>query len=186
MKALTKATGKPVQSEATDHDLVAFTDLYGSHAPTVLGALILHTGDRDVAEELAQETFVRACTHWKQVKRANRPDAWLLRVAFNLANSYYRRKAAERRARQRLDATFLEEQVEEVATAVGVRQALMRLPTRERTAVLLRYFADLRVREIADVMDCPEGTVKTLLHRATGRLKSELGPIEDGDLNNDL
>jgi DNA-directed RNA polymerase specialized sigma24 family protein len=66
-------------------------------------ALSLYCGDRDVAQELAQETIAIACRDWSKVKTADDPRAWLHRVGINLANSHFRRRKAERNAKQRLN-----------------------------------------------------------------------------------
>ena len=63
--------------------------------PRLVGALALHCGDRDVAEELAQETLARVWERWSSVRSMDSPEAWTFRVAFNLSNSRFRRNAAE-------------------------------------------------------------------------------------------
>jgi RNA polymerase sigma-70 factor (ECF subfamily) len=67
--------------------------------PRLVGALALHCGDRGTAEELAQEALARAWQRWTQVQQMQNPSAWIYRVAFNLATSWFRRRAAETRAR---------------------------------------------------------------------------------------
>ena len=66
--------------------------------PRLVGALSLSTGDRHVAEELAQEALVRVCERWNEVQVMESPMGWAHRVGFNLASSHYRRREAERRA----------------------------------------------------------------------------------------
>jgi RNA polymerase sigma factor (sigma-70 family) len=100
------------------------------------------------------------------------PEGWLTRVAINMANSFFRRNAAESRARARVQADAMSRITESLPNGyLDVRRAVAALPTRQRLALLLRYFEDLSVRETAEVMGCPEGTVKTLTHRAIGRLR---------------
>ncbi|HZP15125.1 MAG TPA: sigma factor, partial [Nocardioides sp.] len=65
--------------------------------PRLVGALSLMTGDRHVAEELAQEALVRVCERWDEVRAMESPLGWTHRVAFNLASSHFRRRSAERR-----------------------------------------------------------------------------------------
>ncbi len=80
----------------------------------------------------------------------------MLRVAFNLANSFFRRKFAERRANLRAgnSSTAIHHDPDS-ALAMAVKSELVRLPQRQRRAIILRYYADLSVREIAQVMECP-------------------------------
>src|SRR5688500_2782768 len=71
--------------------------------PRLVGTLALFCGDRLVAEELAQEALARACAQWDRVSTMTAPAGWTHRVAINLANSRFRRLAAERRARERVE-----------------------------------------------------------------------------------
>lgn len=137
--------------------------------PRLVGALALHCGDRDVAAELAQETLARVWERWSTVERHEAPEAWAFRVAFNLAASRYRRRAAERRAHARLGVTSVHEP--DTADAIAVRAAVAALPPRQRAALVLRYFADLSVERTAEVLGCRPGTVKSLTSQAIASLR---------------
>jgi RNA polymerase sigma factor (sigma-70 family) len=142
--------------------------------PRLVGTLSLYCGDRFVAEELAQETIARVCRDWHRVRRMDAPGAWVHRVGINLANSHLRRRTAERNAGQRLAAQGHEQLDEpDTSTALALRQAIARLPRRQRTALVYRYFLDLSVREAAELMECPDGTVKTLTAKAISNLRKE-------------
>lgn len=136
----------------------------------LVGMLALYVGDRWTAEELAQDTIVRLCQHWPRVRSMRDRTAWLNRVAINLANSWYRRRSAERRALARAgpDPAAIDEAT---AATIAVRTAVAALPTRQRTALVLRYYAGMSVAETARTMGCAEGTVKALAHRAMTRLR---------------
>jgi len=137
--------------------------------PRLVGTLSLLCGDGDVAEELAQETLARVWLRWARVRELDEPlaVAWTYRVAINLANSWLRRRAAERRARARLAARGAGAHLDpDPADAVAVRQAVAALPRRQRTALVLRYYADLPVAEVAALMGCAPGTVKSLTSKA--------------------
>jgi RNA polymerase sigma-70 factor, ECF subfamily len=139
----------------------------------------LYLGDRDVAEELAQETLVRVCEHWKDVQTMVSAEGWTYRVGFNLANSHFRRRAAERRARSRLDSRAELVVVEpDTTSAVALRRAIAELPDAQRRAVLLRFYADLPVAEVAAAMRCPENTVKTHTRRGILALR-DMGLFSD-------
>jgi RNA polymerase sigma-70 factor (ECF subfamily) len=151
--------------------------------PRLVGALTLQTGDRGAAEELAQETLIRACQHWPKVSQMAAPRAWLHKVALNQARSWGRRRAAERRARARHDARPVEHRdTTESADRLAVRAALRDLPERQRMAVVLRYYADLPAAEVASVMGCSEGTVRALTHQAITRLRGSSGLLDDDPL----
>src|SRR5581483_8077717 len=96
--------------------------------PRLVGSLLLFTGDRALAEELAQEALARAFQHWDRVGTMAAPEAWAYRVAFNLARSSFRRRAVERRAqRGALGAGPVGFDAADPAVAVAVRAAVAAL-----------------------------------------------------------
>ena len=152
----------------TDESLVSFCR---TEYPRLVGMLGLYCGDRAVAEELAQETLARVWRRWPKVHHLERPDAWAQHVAINLARSHFRRMLAERRARAKLPKP---EPVPEPDRHddQAVRDAVSRLPYRQREAVVLHYFLDLPLTEIADRMGTSVSAIKSLLHRAVQRLRT--------------
>jgi RNA polymerase sigma-70 factor (sigma-E family) len=148
--------------------------------PRLVGSLSLFTGDGDLAQELAQETLARVCRDWRKVSRLDVPGAWAHRVALNLARSHYRHRAVVRRVDSRLEAPAQTDDPDR-ATAIAVRNAVARLPIRQRTALVLRYFADLSVAETAETMQCPQGTVKTLTREAIRALRT-MGLVTDAGI----
>jgi len=116
--------------------------------------------DRELAADFVQEAFVRLAARWFGVRDTR---SYLFQIVTNLARSEWRR-----RKREPLPAP-------EVATAdpseaVAVRAAVLRLPAKEREVVVLRYYADLDLAEIAKATGRPEGTVKSQLFNARRRL----------------
>lgn len=142
--------------------------------PRLLGLLTLYVGDRGLAEQLAQDALVRLCQHWPRVRRMDHPRAWLTRVALNGATSWSRRRAAERRALIRYGPDRQVAPASDTASVLAVREALARLPEREPRVVVLRFYAGFDVAATAAAVGCPDGTVKSLTHRAVGRLRDEL------------
>ena len=153
-----------------------------AHARLV-GLLVLRTGDRGVAEELAQDTLVELCRAWPDVRD---PQAWVTTVALRRAASWWRRKGAERRALQRHGPDALVVEPEPTETRLAVIEAVAGLPRRQQEALLLRFYAGFDVPGTAAAMGCPEGTVTSLTHRALRRLEERnvhLDPtgVHDGD-----
>lgn len=134
----------------------------------LIGLIGLQVGDRHVAEELAQDVLTELVRQWDRVER---PEAWVTRVAVNRANSWLRRRAAERRAYRRHGRSPEVHHDPATAEVDVVRRAVSALPQRQRTAVVLRFYEQYSVAETATFMGCAPGTVKALTHRAMGTLR---------------
>lgn len=169
-------------SSLPPNDPDGFEDLYRREYVKVVKVAYVFAGNWSLAEDAAQEAFVRAMMRWREVSRMDSPEGWLRTVAINVARSKFRRLGAEARALFRLTrrledgtpagASRLEARIDEYGELWA---AIRRLPARQAQAVVLHYFEDLSVREVANLMRCAEGTVKALLHQSRQRLGRELG-----------
>jgi RNA polymerase sigma-70 factor (sigma-E family) len=139
------------------------------------------TGDRQLAEDLAQTAFAKAYASWGRVRRADNPDAYLRRIVVN-ANSTRFRKV-------RVDEVLTAAVPEIVAAADeadgrGEREALMAalmsLPYGQRAAVVLRYWLDLSEAETAAILGCSVGNVKSQASRALAKLRTSAALVEGG------
>jgi RNA polymerase sigma-70 factor (ECF subfamily) len=138
------------------------------------------TGSAGTAEELVQETMLRTYRHWRKVREYDQPGAWARRVLVNLATSRGRRLAAETRAMVRLRGNRPPEPAaREDATALWAE--LRKLPARQQQCLALHYVDDLTVAQIAALLECPEGTVKALMHRGRATLARALGDEDDAE-----
>lgn len=146
--------------------------------PKLVGLLGLWCGDRDVAEDLAQETLARVWQRWNKVSELDNPQAWAQRVALNLARSQWRRRKAEKRARERSGRSPDEYEPADAAIGADLRSAVASLPRRKRTALVLHYYLDLPFKEVAEVMQIPESTAKSLGRRAVQDLRKVLSDPE--------
>jgi RNA polymerase sigma-70 factor, ECF subfamily len=141
----------------------------------LVAALALMCGSRAVAEDATQEALARAWERMDRGQRIDSPAAWITVVASNLVRSAVRRRHAERRAlarirRERPATTELA--MPEVA--VDVARAIGGLAWRQREAVVLHYWLEMTVAEIAAALGVSEGTVKSALHRARRHLHAAL------------
>jgi RNA polymerase sigma-70 factor, ECF subfamily len=155
-----------------------FEDFYGAYFNTLVVQLTPHVGDMTDAQDVVQEAFCRAWSRWDKVAGYDDPAAWVRRVAWNLANSRWRRLKVRLR--------FVNSQRLETARGpdpdrVAVERALAELPPKQRRAVVLHYMAGLTINEIAVECGVPESTVKSWLHRGRTRLSVALS--SDGEFH---
>lgn len=143
--------------------------------PRLVAALTHYCGDLHLGQELAQEALVVACRRWAKVTALDDPVAWTYRVGVNRANSWFRRRRAERRAREREgDADRGVHRDPDGADRVAVRMALDALTPKQREAVVLRYFLDLSVEQTGQLTGLSLGAVRGLTHRALVALRTSL------------
>lgn len=157
-------------------DVTGYDEFFRSEYPRVLRLCHGLLGDRARAEEVAQDAFMRLYLHWSRVRRYDRPEAWIRRVAVRQAVQVQRRD----RQRTTLERKWLREQAVAASdSAPDVLRLLTRLPRNQQLAVLLRYVDDLPVADIAAVIGCAEATARVHLHRGRQRL-AELLSWEPG------
>lgn len=126
------------------------------------------------AEDLAQEAFVSAHRHWAKISNYDSPGGWVRRVLINKATSLRRRLLSESNAVGRMEAT-LNPVAPDVSAETGeIWSAVRRLPKRQAQAIALFYAGDMSVSDVASVMECSRGAVKTHLHRGRQRLEETL------------
>lgn len=152
----------------------SFELLYQSDYSTVVGLTYALTGDRWVAEELAQEAFLRAHRDWTEVGVMTSPGGWVRRVAINLARSRWRRLRAEALAKLKIGSPDHAPSDPPDSSAEAFWAEVRRLPTRQAQAITLHYVEDMTVAEIANVLGIAAGTVKALLHQGRERLRRQL------------
>jgi RNA polymerase sigma-70 factor (sigma-E family) len=152
--------------------------LYLRHGPEALRLAYLLTGERELAEDLAQEAFVRVARRFTGLRSADSFHWYLRRTVINLANSHLRRRRVERAHMKTLVSSTIVAasgaNTPDVATRQAVRDAIGQLPARQRAVVVLRYYQDLTDEQIASVLGCPVGSVKSSLHRAAAILRQHL------------
>jgi len=165
------------QARTTDHGRIG--ELYLGHADAAVRLAYLLTGDRDVAEDLVQDAFVRLAGRLVHLRDPGAFEAYLRKTVVNLANSYFRRRRVERAYEISLRHT---PQTAAGAGSVEDREALARalrsLPQRQRAAIVLRFYEDLSEAQTADVIGCRPGTVKSLVSRGLEALRKEIGSEE--------
>ena len=159
-------------------DKDAFRYLVELHKDVVYGTAYLMTGNRSLAEEQMQEAFLAA---WRGIQgfQAGRPfKPWLVRILVNGVLTQQRKRVLSTVPLDDLDpsseGTDLVEEVQALQRRTAVREALSGLNQEQRQVIILRYFAGLTVPELARAIGKREGTVKSRIHRALGRLREQL------------
>jgi RNA polymerase sigma factor (sigma-70 family) len=145
-----------------------FEGFFGAEYLRVLRSLTLVLGDRQRAEDAAQEAFARAYRRWSAVGHMERPGTWVYVVALRAE----RRRLARDANRPDVELEAVDASgVDDAIDRVWVVDALAKLSPRQRCAIVLRYYADLPVTDVAEAMGCAPGTVKATLHAALERLQ---------------
>ena len=166
-------------SLAVQGDAAAWEPVVLTHQEAVFRLAYLMLCDPDDAQDVAQETFVRAWQNLPRFDRSRPLRPWLFRIAANLASN--RRRSAARylaalvRTVQVGDSRGVEEQGAQHIESQQLWQAVRRLASADQQIIYLRYFLDLSVTETAETLQVAEGTVKSRSHRALDRLRSIIG-----------
>jgi RNA polymerase sigma-70 factor (sigma-E family) len=144
---------------------------YEEHYVSLLRLCILLSGHRQVAEDIVQDAFVRVALRIGEVPAENM-GPYLRSVAVNLWKNRLRSLTRERRARDRSAINSVTDPIGR-EDRVALRSAVLRLPNRQRACLILRYYEDLPEREVASLLGCSIGTVKSQTSRALARLRKE-------------
>lgn len=131
--------------------------LYRQEWATLMRLEWLVTGSRDVGEDVVQDAFVKVAPFWSTL---DAPGQYLRRMVINGCRDHHRRRRDLRRLPE--PEPVWNPEVDETWAAVAA------LPIQQRRAIVLRYYADLRVDDIAETLGCRAGTVKSLIHRGLG------------------
>lgn len=153
-------------------------ELARAYAPAIFRLAYARTGSRADAEDIMQEVFVRLLRARPDFADRAHARAWLLRVAANCANDWFR--APWRRREGPLSESLPAPEHE----SGGVVEAVLALPAKYRTVVHLYYYEELSVAEIAKIIGRSEGAVKSRLFRARSLLRDALK--EDDDVSERL
>ena len=137
------------------------------------------TGDRWMAEDIAQMTLAKAYVAWRRVSRADDPDAYLRRILVNASNRRFRRRRVTEQPGDPPE-TAVEGPADLVSERAALLAALRQLPPRQRAVVVLRYWEDLTDAQIALALGCSPGTVRSQLSRALAKLR-ESSALGEGD-----
>ena len=174
-------------SSARQGDRRAFEELVERHQQKAYHIAFDFTRDREDAKDLSQEAFLKAFTHLKNFDGRSSFYTWFYRILVNLCLDYKRRQkrapadqfdeaveSAIERSHQPDKPRSPDQQVLARQISLRVGEALEQLPAKQRTAFVLKNHQGLSIKEIAELMETAEGTVKVHLHRAVTTLRQRL------------
>ena len=177
-------------------DKASFDLLYEKYRNTALRTAYLITGDRSLSEDIVQDTFVKIYLHCRELKNDSGFKAWMMQI---LVRTAYRngkkasREMPDEEVIQKADTGGIPSSLEQVLAreeAGAIAEAVRALPMKQRSVVVLYYYQEYRISEIAKILGCLEGTVKSRLHTAKKQLRrmladeSGIGFVRDSDERN--
>jgi RNA polymerase sigma-70 factor (sigma-E family) len=156
-----------------------FDKFVAAHVDDLLRTAYLIVWDEGEAEDLVQECLLKVARRWPRVRRMEHPQAYARRILVNLALDGARRRAQRRRELEPGTPPILSaiDPLQTIETRAELLQALGQLHERQRAVLVLRYFNDLTEAQVADVLGCSPGTVKSSASRGLARLREALQPV---------
>ncbi|MBQ8080898.1 MAG: sigma-70 family RNA polymerase sigma factor [Clostridia bacterium] len=156
-------------------DDARFEELYSRYADDVLRVSYFYLGNREQAEDVTQDVFVRLLTAAPILKPGSE-KSWLLKVALNRCRDLWRSAWARRVlvGSPTLELIPDPDDVEDSLEKRELLQAVHRLPASFREIILMYYYQEFSIAEIADILEVPEGTVSSRLSRARKKLEEML------------
>lgn len=199
-------TGSRDLREATDQQVVvwaqeghesAFRELIRRYQRPVFSLVYRMLRDKELAEDLSQETFIKVLNHIDSYRPEHKFSSWIFKIANNAAIDRLRRKeldtlsldgAPDAVTSERREGTSLQlphagesplEELEARELGSQIEQAIARLRPEYRSCILLRHVEGYAYEEIAEMLDLPLGTVKTYIHRARSQLRALLEEVHE-------
>lgn len=158
-------------------DKTAFDMLYEKYKGMALHTAYLITGNRTDSEDIVQETFVKVYLHSGELKNNSGFKAWMMQILVRTAYRMGKKESREfpdeetvARMENRTEISSLE-QVMQLEERRKINAVIRQLPIKQRTVVILFYYNECSVSEIAKLLGCLEGTVKSRLHTARKKMK---------------
>ena len=153
---------------------LSFDDWAEARVAALLRFGYLVTGSQHAAEDAVQSALTRACEKWSRVRQADDPDAYVRRMVVNAHVSGWRKSGRRESPVAEVRETSHADPVDRVVEADAVWRVCTGLPAQQRAVVVLRFYEDLTLADIAVLVDRPASTVRTDLRRALAKLREQL------------
>jgi RNA polymerase sigma-70 factor (sigma-E family) len=168
--------GGPERRSRRDAD-EAVESLFHAHYPRVVYTAFSLVGDWDLAEQLAQEAYLRLWRRWRWISDPQAAPMYLQRTVVNLSRETIRRRVVERRVLRARQLEPAAAPAPDAAAVAELRRAVAALPMRKRECVVLRYLLGLSEAETADLLGISVGTVKSQTHKGLRQLRERLDDV---------
>ena len=157
-------------------DVTAFSDLVATRSAALLRTAYLVVGDRQLAQDLVQESLVKTYVAWPRLRDVTKAEAYARRTIVTTAISWRRRRSFHERPVLAIPEQAQADRTDAFATQDLLWAQVRTLPPRQRAALVLRYYEDLSESDTAQLMGCAVGTVKSQVSAALDRLRQQMGP----------
>jgi RNA polymerase sigma-70 factor (sigma-E family) len=148
-----------------------FGEFVAAQTPALMRLAYLLTGDQHRAEDLLQTALTKTLVKWRSLQNED-PEAYVRKVLYHEQVSWWRWAARRRETTvSQLPDPPLADPSPQADLRLQVRQALMRLTGKQRAVLVLRYFEDLSETQVAEILGCSVGTVRSQTHKAVVRLR---------------
>lgn len=155
----------------------AISYLYRENYERMVRLAFLMTSDRELAEEVVQEAFVKVWKGWSRILKDGAAPAYLRTAVVNQSRSRLRRRQLESTRKPKFDPLPSDP---EAARRIDIGRVLLSLPQRQRACVVLRYYEDLSEQQCAEILGVKLGTIKSQTHKGLKNLQKQLGGVADG------
>ncbi|MGN0569140.1 MAG: RNA polymerase sigma factor [Candidatus Fimenecus sp.] len=154
-------------------DKEALNEIVDMYYDEIYRFLYRRMGNKAAAEDVTQDTFIKFIKNLPYYKEKNKLKSFLFTIAINTSNDYFRRYKQEIffLTLDNIGEEITEDKTLQKEDALIVREAVLSLPDIQRDVIILRFYHDLKIKEIASVQEVPVPTVKTRLRRALKALK---------------
>jgi RNA polymerase sigma factor (sigma-70 family) len=150
-------------------------ELYATHAQGAVRLAYLLVGDREIAQDVAQEAFLRAFGRFADMRKPHSFPTYLRATIVNLARKHFKRRGLERLYAERLRSRpVMNAALPNVEQRQLVAQALMKVPMRQRAALVLHYYEDLSEYQVAELLGVSEQAARSLVARGRKTLREHL------------
>ncbi|MBB5115587.1 RNA polymerase sigma-70 factor (sigma-E family) [Micromonospora echinospora] len=160
-----------------EDERAVLAEFVASRAPALIRVAYLLTGDRSSAEDLFQSALSKIIPKWRTIRHAD-PEGYLRAVMYREQVSWWRRFRRRRESPVGGHEPVVADPAGGTDLRLALRAALWQLPPAQRTVVVLRYYEDLPEAQVAELLGCSVGTVRSRTHRAVTRLRQILPDSE--------